>query len=249
MDARINPLRIGRFTSSEIVALTKGGKSGAMFGSKAETYIQQTNWERRLKRSLDTETNAKALSWGKLLERYVHESILPLEYRVMGDESMLHPTVDNWSGSADCIKADEGRTVGDNKCPLTLTSFCQLADPLYDGLVGKEAIEAICENHTDGDKYFWQLVSNAEIYDCKYAELIVFMPYKSELNAIRDLANHPNFAGMEYQWIRKSDDEQLPYLLDGGFYKNLNIIRWEVERADRDYLKLIVFEASKLLIK
>lgn len=58
-----NTLRHGNFTSSEIVALTTKGKAKDSFGKPALTYIEEKNMERRLGRSITTESNAKPLVW------------------------------------------------------------------------------------------------------------------------------------------------------------------------------------------
>src|SRR4051812_35840234 len=107
-----NIARIGSFTSSEIVALTKKAKDGKSFGAPALTYISETNMERRLGRSVDDEKVAKALTWGKLLEPRAFNQ-LGLEYILSSTETDVHPTIPYWSGSKDGIKHDEGKTVAD----------------------------------------------------------------------------------------------------------------------------------------
>ncbi len=231
--------RIGSFTSSEIVALTTKGKS-EMFGAAAKNYIQETNMERRLGRSISADTNARPLSWGKLLERRCFD-LLGLEYQLSSAETVVHPKIPYWAGSADGFKYDEGKTVIDIKNPISLKSFCEFADC--------KTIDEVRENHKDGEKYFWQLISNAILSDCKFAELIIHCPYKSELSAIREMANNYTGNANHVAWINFSTDEELPYILDGGFYKNINIIRWEISSADKEFLTSRVLEAGKLLIK
>lgn len=238
-----NKPRIGNFTSSEIVALTKVGKDKVSFGAPALTYIEECNMERRLGRSLTDESNAKPLTWGKLLESRAFE-LLGLEYSLSSTETDVHPNIPYWAGSKDGMKFDEGKTVIDIKCPITLKSFCQLVQPLYDGLTGNLAMEAIRENHKDGDMYYWQLVSNSILNNTKFAELIVYVPYLSELPEIKLLADgNPNA-----YWIAMAGEDELPYLIDGGYYKNLNTIRFEVPQADKDFLTALVLKAGALLI-
>ena len=62
-----NEVRIGRFTSSKIAALISVGKDKVSFGKPALTYIEEKNFERKLGRSLTSETTARATSRGKLL--------------------------------------------------------------------------------------------------------------------------------------------------------------------------------------
>ena len=242
-----NTARVGRFTSSEIVALTKKGKDKVSFGVPALTYIEQTNFERLLGRSIDEEKVAKALTWGKLLEGRVFD-LLGIEYRLCSTDTTTHPTIDCWAGSADGEKeADD--TVMDIKCPLTLLSFCQLVDALYRGMTGMEAMNYIRENHKDGEKYYWQLVSNAILLQRSFAELIVYCPYKSELDDIRGMAHQVEGDQMsKHYWIAMSMDDELPFLPDGGYYKNLNVIRFEVPAEDMTALTKAVLKASELLV-
>lgn len=232
-----NNLRIGNFTSSEIAALMTVAKDGKSFGAPAKTYIEEKNMERRLGRSLNTETSAKPTSWGRLLEDHVFP-LLGKPYRAMGTISMKHPDIDFWAGSPDAVKPGEaGKTVVDIKCPYTLKSFCTLADC--------RTIEEVRENHKEGDKYFYQLVSNAIITGSRFAELVIFCPYQSELNEIRKMCE----GDPKYYWLFGSQDEDLPYLPNGGFYKNLNIISFEVSAEDKKELTDRVLAAGALLEK
>jgi hypothetical protein len=236
--------RIGNFTSSEIVALTKKAKDGKSFGAPALTYIEETNMERLLGRSLTTEVDARATSWGKLLECHVFE-LLGLEYTLSSTETSVHPTIPYWAGSRDGSKIN---TTADIKAPLTLKSFCQLVQPLYEGLTGMDAMNRIREDHKDGEKFYWQVVSNSIIHDDQYGELIVYMPYYSELDTIRILARHHEQAG-KFKWIDYASDDELPYLIEGGYYKNLNIINFEVPAADKKLLTDCVVRAGEMLLK
>lgn len=236
--------RIGNFTSSEIVALTKKGKDKTSFGAPALTYIEETNMERLLGRSLTTEIDARATSWGKLLEPRVFD-MLGLEYSLSSKETIVHPTIPYWAGSPDGSKVN---TTADFKAPLTLKSFCQLVQPLYEGLTGMEAMNRVREDHKDGEKFYWQIVSNAIIQGNDFGELIPYMPYFSELEEIRMMARHHEQAG-KFKWVDWASDDELPYLIDGGYYKNLNIIRFEIPAADKKFLSDCVTKAGEMLLK
>jgi hypothetical protein len=237
--------RNGNFTSSEIVALMSNGKVKGSFGKPALTYIEECNMERRLGRSISDESNARPLVWGKLCETLVFD-LLPINYKLCSQETIAHSSVSCWKGSPDMEKFDEGKTVCDIKCPHTLKSFCQLVQPFYEGLRGMDLINAIRAEHKDGEKYYWQLVSNAILTKSKHAELIVFAPFRSQLDEIRSRAQkdgNPN-----YYWIWSSSDDELPWLPDGGYYSNINILRFEVPVEDKIALHERVVEASKCLI-
>lgn len=264
------PERRGNFTSSEIVALTEigkrdmtdeelvarpkkgvGSKTTQVFdnrvnGQSAISYIEECNMERNLGRCLENEINARPLTWGTLVEGRVFD-LLGLEYQLVSKETIVHPEFDYWAGSPDA-KAED--TVGDIKSPNTLKSFCQLVYPLYNEIHGIDQMTHIRETHKDGEKFYWQLVSNAILTDSKFAELIVYVPYKSELQEIRDMAaNMDDEKQYRFMWINSASDEELPWIPDGGYYKNLNIIRFEVPEEDKKFLTERVEICGKLLIK
>lgn len=253
--------RTGFFTSSEIVALTKSGKRDmtddelaahklinpksrkttmeTMFGEKAKTYIFETNIERKLDRSITADINAKPLNYGKLVEKYAFNQ-LGMEYKMASQDSIVHPTIPFWSGSADGFKFDEGKTVVDFKCPWTILSYCRFAEC--------KTIEEVVENHPDGEKYKWQIISNAIINDCKYGELIFFCPYKNQLKDIRELAqDYPEQNKVAF--VHFATDEELPYLNNGGYYKNFHTIRWEISPEEKSFLTERVLAAGALLEK
>lgn len=246
--------RIGNFTSSEIVALTKEGTTKGTCGAPFYAYVEECNKERRLRRSLTKEVNARATSWGKLGEKRVFQ-LLPPSYILMGDETIVHPFIDCWAGSPDVRKH---RMVGDVKCPHTLESFCQLVDPhMINGHILHPAltIQAVRANHKDGDKYYWQIVSNAVLVEMFYGEpveegeLIVYCPFLDELGAMRDLAvnSEPEELHLFYG-IVNGLDEELPYLVRDGQYQNLNQIRFEIPQKDKDFLTDKVLKGKSLLI-
>ncbi|HEY6950142.1 MAG TPA: hypothetical protein VI146_05990 [Nitrososphaeraceae archaeon] len=249
----MDAIRNGNFTSSEIVALTTNGNAKGSFGKPFYTYIEECNMERRLGMALENEIDAKPTSWGKLIEKRPFEK-LSTEYHLCSSETLSHPTIDFWKGSPDLKKysGNDLIAIGDLKCPMTRKSFCQLVDPYYeDGNLIYEAltIEAVRANHKDGEKYFWQIVSNAAIAGAKKGELIVYIPYKSELEEIRTLASSAGEMGEYSKWIYFATDEQLPHILEGGHYKSINIIEFDILPRDVDFITERVKEGGKLLTK
>lgn len=262
---RTNPLRVGNFTSSEIYNLMAIAKDGKGLGATALTYVEEKNFERKLGRPLEQEVNATPLLWGQLVENIIFE-LLGTEYKRTSVDTVQHPTIPYWAGSADLIKFDEGKTAVDLKCPQTLKSFCQLVQPIMDGLTGMEAMRAIADGYTDdkggkhkahkdGEKFLYQIISNAIINGCKWGELIVYVPYLKELNDIRMLAQEESKKSQEaggdpYKFYRigSANDDQLPYLVEGKYYKNINIIRFPILQTDIDALTSRVIEAGKSLI-
>ena len=77
----------------------------------------------------------------------------------------------------------------------------------------------------------------------------MYVPYQSELPAIREMANNYDGDQNKVAFLNWANDEDLPYLVDGGYYKNLNTLRWEASEADKKVLTNKVIEAVILLNK
>ena len=222
----MNPIRSGRFTSSSMHPLMKSDRSGNGFGAPALTYIEEKAYERRLGRSLSTEVNARPTLWGKCLEPMAF-SRLPIEYELTSDKTLQHPLYPFWVGSPDGVSDS---AVFDIKCPYTLKSFCKLVDPQTD-----------LKDYAP--EYYWQLVSNAILTMKSEAELIVFCPFKKDLDEIRLRALDND----DFRFIQYLDDREMPYLIEGGYYRDLNFICFTVPKADIDALTERVEMAEVLL--
>ena len=238
--AVLSDTRAGNFTSSEIVRLMANGKTKGSFGAPYYSYIEEKKMERRLGRTLSEDVFARPTSWGDLCEGRVFK-ILGDEYTPCSKTTLSHPAINCWKGTPDATRPE---TVVDIKCPKTLKSFCVLVDAWKKG-----GITMIRDKHDDGDKFYWQLVSNAILTKSKYAELIVYCPYQSELPLIRDLAqNYDGDKQSRFLWIASAYDDELPFVIDGGYYKNLYVMRFEVPVEDKMALHARVEEAAKELI-
>lgn len=243
-------LRFGRFTSSrigELMKIDKRKKVKEYSPLEDNSYIEEKRMEIRLGRQLEVEGGSRALSWGHIGERFVFQNHLNTEYRLCSDETLIHPDYSFWAGSPDGFRFIDETIVFDVKCPFTLTSFCNLVDG--------GTIEDVRENHKEGDMYYWQLVSNAILYEAinktkiTRAELIVFCPYESELGQLTALSSTIDDADLQNKlaWLNWAKKEEMPYLIDGGFYKNLNIISFEITDEDKEELIKRVKEAGELL--
>ncbi len=176
------------------------------------------------------------MTWGKVCESIAF-SRLGFDYTLCSTETITHPDHPYWCGTPDVISSD---AVGDIKCPFTLISFCKMVDCL----ASVDPIRALRDTHTDGEKYYWQLVSNAILTNKKYAELIIFCPFLIDLAEVRLGAMDYDFA----KWIEYASDDELPYLFESGQYKSMNTIRFEVPQSDKDLLTDWVERAGKLLV-
>lgn len=229
--------RYGNFSSSEIWKLMTNDRSADKKpGKPAQTYLTEKVYEARLGRPIATDSDSRATIWGKFMEGYVHDEKLPLDYKLCSRERLFHPTIGRWTGMPDLIKGD---MVVDIKCPQ-LKSFCELADIAQAFQYSTE--EVFIEDISNGillkdafPEYYWQLVSNAILTGCDKAELIVFCPFQSELDGIRQRA----FAADALEWgnklyfIQYGEDGELPYIKDGWYYNNLNIINFAVSEEDK----------------
>jgi hypothetical protein len=242
---RENTQRIGNFTSSTIYNLMSVGRDGNSFGKPALTYIKEKTRERKLLRTISNSTTARPTSWGNLVEKIVLEEILSTEYRVCSQETIAHPSIDCWKGSPDAERYINGNkyAVVDIKCPYTLSSYCDFVDSFERG-----GIAEFRKEHSDGEKYYWQLVSNAILLGVDKAELIIFCPYLEQLESIRNFAsNYDGDNQKDYLWIYYSSDNDIPYLVEDGYYKNIYKFEFDIPAEDKQLLTEKVLKAMEVI--
>ena len=233
-----NKNRIGNFTSSKIGVLVAKGKGQNGFSSTALTYIEEVNLERKLGRSIKTDAYSKEMAWGTFLQDYVFHNHLEFGWQLCPDVTDVHPTIDFWAGSKDLFMPKE--KIGEIKC-YQPKNFAEYADALMTGDVEVVRSERPSE--------YWQAVSNAIINGTSKAELVLFMPYKNELNAIRELAEAYDGADQwKYRFISESEDYSLAHLPNNGYYKNLVRFEFEVPQEDIGLLTEKVQLAGSMLI-
>jgi len=227
--------RFGNFSSSSIHKLCEGEKG---FIKSGLTYIREVSYEKELLRPLGNEANSKETMWGNLCEPIAF-NLLGLEYKLVSKERIAHKSIHNWNGMPDNTRIDGiKKIVGDTKCPFTLKSFISQIKAHQKGI----------ENYKkEFPEYYWQLVSNAILTESTHIESIIYVPYKSELDNIRAVA----LVNSDYRFIEYMYDNQLPYLLDGGKFKNINTFVYELPLEDIEFLekrvKMANIELKKLL--
>lgn len=231
--------RTGTFSSSSMWKLMTRAKNGTDFGEKALTYIKQVGYERILGRAINKETSARATSWGTLVELYVFD-LLPLDYKLVSTDRLVHPEIKTWTGAPDLTKI---QTVADCKCPYSLEVFC-------DKLKALTSLAAYKKQYPED---YWQHISNSILLEkngipVTHFEAIIFCPYQRELDAIRLLAEQaPPEQSPDFYWMNYAHDKELPYLIEGGRYKNLNISRFEIPDEDKAELTASVLKAEQIL--
>ena len=238
-----NPQRTGRFTSSQIHRLTTFGRDKKSPGAPFGTYVDEKRREGRLGRSLSLNKGNRSTAWGELMEWYVMNCYIGYNYQHHGKTTTIHPRVDYWAGSPDLVQT--GVKVGDIKC-FEPDNFTKLADVLLlqDVAAFKDAYTA----------EYWQLVSNACIHDVPRAEMILFMPYYSELEDVREWMDGPDAPEeaetWKYKFIFDAPDHELPFVPDGcEIYTSLITFEFEVPIEDKAFLEMRVKMAGELLIE
>lgn len=250
-------LRIGRFTSSEIFRLMstgkrpmteaelsarpksgKGSKSTMVEDGPGEAfynYIKEKRYERKLGRPLKDEVSARPLTWGKIAEKAAFLT-LGFNYHLTSRSTIIHPKYDCWAGTPD---GESEISVLEIKSPFTHLSFCTLHDC--------NSIDEVREKHKDGEKFYWQCVSNSILTNKSTADLAFYMPYRSELDTIRELCQEYEGNANDVAWIHFGSDDDLPHLIEGKEYKNIKTISFEIPEADKRRLEHRIELASKIL--
>jgi hypothetical protein len=240
----LSEIRNGKFTSSEISALLSNGKSKGEVGAPFKNYVKQTNQERRLGRSLDTSNDARSLKWGKFVESWLmleSPEVIGFEYTLTPNSTIPHPKYpDCWCGSRDGLNNNTNAII-DLKCPFTLGSFCDFADC--------STIDDVRKNTKDGEKYYWQLVSNASIHGTDNAELIIFVPNLTQVKNIIDYAiNGDHSPEIDCYFIGMSQPEDLPFIPDNSHYPNVIRFKFDIPNSDFELLEDRVKLASSMLV-
>lgn len=227
-----NVERVGRFTSSRIFCLLDGGRSTwnteEVWSSGAITYMKEKIAERRFGRTLDGGgAKSEPARWGLFMEMIIF-SLLGLEWQIESNQTKAHPRYPNWwSGSRDLFVPK--KKIGEIKC-YQPKKFCQFNDVLM-----AKDVDLL---RSEFKQEYWQMVSNAAISGVKRAEAISYMPYISEMPAIKELAyNYDGENQWYYRFIAERSNDELPVLQEGGYYSNITRFEFEIPQRDFDYLE------------
>ena len=245
-----NKERIGRFTSSNIYKLIpygsvpmtpeelidykvlfpksrKKNRDGG-FSSLGETYIKEKKLERRMGATLDTNAYSQSAAWGLACETVIF-SHLGLDYKMQSQDTFSHKELgEYWSGSVDLTVPNV--KVAEIKC-YQRKNFGFYADCLM-----QKDVDLLRE---DFPKEYWQIVSNSIIHNVDKGEAILFMPYESEMDDLREMITET----WQTRFIFEKENWELPCLPDGGYYQNIYIFEFEIPQKDKDLLISRVNEA------
>jgi hypothetical protein len=228
MEAAIKTHRHGTFSSSSMWKLMTYNKAKTDFGAPGLKYIKQVGYEHNLGRAVSNERDARQTSWGKFVQHRVFD-LLGMEYTMIeGETRYYHPTIPYWSGVPDTAKFPL-KVVGDIKCPYNLEVFADKIEALEQGI---EVYKS------DFDDDYWQHISNAILlrengHEITHFEAILYVPYQHELAEIREQASMFDGDQVKIAFINWStNDDELPYLIEGMKYKNLNVYSFPIDEDD-----------------
>jgi len=268
----LSNIRISSVSSSEIVNICGEGKAKDSVSVTFYTYIKKKRYEYYLKQKLESDVDTFNFAWGKVAEVIAHK-LLSADYRFQSENTIPHPSILGWVGTPDGERFKEilrkliKISVTDIKCPATRLAFMDLIVELYeyDGekSVPKNIVEmkkgifaALVEDTdnkimqiirntaSDGDKYYWQILSNACIEDTPYGELIAYCPYFENLQTIIDYNINLK---IPYNPIIYKKPEEMPHILKESGLLELNIIRFKVSEKDKQFLSMRARMATEII--
>jgi hypothetical protein len=232
------PVPTRPMTEDELKAREKGNRRTTIedpnaFTVGGETLIRQTRHEIRLGRPIDRDAgDTFATSWGTTLEYFAFKRFdTDYERRFHSKEFFEHPTIPRYGG---CPDYSMPRVLaGDMKCP-------QLS--AYMDAYECGTIHELRESLKDGEKFYWQLMSNSLILGVPECELVFFCPKRSMLDAVRTVALEAD------AWWWNWEDERLPYIPDESEIGPLKVFRWVADKADLELLESRLKLASERVL-
>jgi len=244
MQTMNNSLRAGHFTSSMVYKLINKGRSGNEFSAPGVTYINEKILEKRFQSCLDGGAHTQVLAWGNFMELTLY-SILGVQYKISSKETSLHPLYGEfWSGSKDLYTENPKTKVMESIAEIKCYQKKNFA--LYTDCLLKKDIELL---KNEFPKEYWQIVSNAIIEGVDIGEAITYMPYVSEYEVIKEMAEDYEGADFwKYKFIRDLPVEDLPFIPNDGYYKNINKFSFIVPEEDKQLLTERILLASEYLL-
>lgn len=236
-----NSNRWGKFTSSNVYKLIKEGRGKEEFSAPGLTYIQEKAIERKMQSCLDGGAHTQSLAWGNFMELMVY-SILGVQYQISSKETTLHPKYGKfWSGSKDLFTVNN--ETGEMESIAEIKCYQKKNFALYTDCLLKKDIELF---KNEFPKEYWQIVSNACLENVEIGEAISYMPYVSEAEEIKQMAfDYDGADQWKYKFIQDLPVEDLPFIPDGGYYKNINKFAFIVPQEDKDFLETRILLAEE----
>lgn len=219
-------------TPEELVAFKEANPKSRVttiedgFSIAGESYIQEKVFESRFETTLDTAPYNEAMSWGHLMEHYVY-NLIGFEYRLASKDTLVHPKYDFWAGTPDCIKkaGKVDYAISEIKC------YGKKKFALYVDCMKKGDLELF---KAEFPQEYWQIVSNACITGLDYGEALAFMPYRSQYEEIKEIAENMEGSDIwKYRFITEKSINDLNFLPDDGYYDSINRFEFKIPRIDK----------------
>jgi hypothetical protein len=238
--------RYGRFTSSEIHKLVKKGRSKAdVFSAPGKTYIFNKMMEREIKRSTNQDIFSRPIAWGHLMEVYADKE-LPLNYERVSTDTKVHPEYDFWAGTPDYFVKKDNKVVG----IAELKGYGLERHFKYAKTINEGNVEKLKANHPDE---YWQIVSNACIYDVNIGVAMAFCPNSELLEKIQKDLEETNILEAndldpwKYRWVTEEKKSNLNWI-DHGPTSMLSVFEFEIPQEDKDFITERVILANETLL-
>lgn len=242
--------RLVKFTSSEISRLVSKGKSD-IFSVDGNTYIEEKLHEYQAGRRIQNEHDSKPTTWGSWCENYVFTEYLQLKGYSIDSKNVLNykgehnPLLEKYYAGSPDICADD--VVGDIKCPFTIKTYLTA--------LNCETITELRDKLKDGDKYYWQLISNAILTGKNKCLLYFWIPkgYKakgeeeSEVERIHELMRHDD-TNNAIKWSMWCETSILPSINNPNT-PNIKLFEFNATEKDKEFLATRILLASEILDK
>jgi len=251
---KLIPMGERLMTSEELViykennpgSRAKKTKCPLLFNQAGLTYIEEKQIELRMQSCLDGGGSTRVLAWGNFMELVIY-NILGMHYQIASKDTVLHPKFGKfWSGSVDLFTesslTNKKESVAEIKC-YQKKNFALYCDVLLQ--------KNVALFRDKFPKEYWQIVSNAIIHEVEIGEAIAYMPYLSESEEIQDMAsNYEGSDSWQFRFIHESPVSELPFLPDGGYYKNICKFSFIVPEEDKEFLtQRMILAGAKLTEK
>jgi len=238
------PNRVARITSSKISVLTITGKGEYGFGAGAITYLDDKKKELEYGRGISLPVYKQDMVWGKAWEVWVHWQLGP-EYKLIIDQTTIHPKYPFWAGSEDFQVEIQGGCISELKCYQMSNHYD------YVKCLEQKNIELFKKEFKTE---YWQIVSNSCIHNTKYGEAMAFLPKEENLIEMRELIENTDYIEKhikddpwKYRFIFEKDLYDLSFIPKHSDFPSLVKFRFEVPIEDKVFLTKQVINAEKYL--
>jgi hypothetical protein len=235
MDKDFLTKRAGAFTSSEIYKLVARHKKTGEYLVSRDSYINKVFMELQYNCPMSSYGDSRPTIWGKLLEKWYMAQI-ELGTPTPTD-TLTHPECPLWKGTPDMIYKQE-KMVGDLKCPSDLERFAIAYECKGD-------IDKLRATYKEGEKYYWQLMSNAVLTGSDKCKLVFYVPSEADIEEPKTgIRAYSDDGEGKHHWVLFSNYYELPHVPKESSLPNQVVIEWQVDKIERQQLINDVLSAA-----